>query len=64
MGGVYASVFSQSTGRVVLDGDMEASPRKDAQSTGDAVANDALVERMVEWGNGAVTGQGNGFKTV
>eukprot|EP00913_Durusdinium_trenchii_P020955 g19691.t1 len=53
VGGVYASVFSQSTGRVVLDGDMEASPRKDAQSTGDAVANDALVERMVEWGNGA-----------
>lgn len=47
VGGVYASVFSQSTGRVVLDGDMEASPRKDAQSTGDAVANDKFVAYLL-----------------
>ena len=39
VGGVYASVFSDSSGRVVLDGDMEASPRKDAQAEGDAIAN-------------------------
>ena len=39
VGGVYASVFSEHTGRVVLDGNMEASPRKEAQSLGDAAAN-------------------------
>ena len=39
MGGVYASVFSESSGRIVLDGDMEASPRKEAQAQGDAIAN-------------------------
>ena len=40
MGGVYASVFSETSGRIVLDGDMEASPRKDAQAEGDAIANE------------------------
>lgn len=47
VGGVYASVFSETSGRIVLDGDMEASPRKDAQATGDAIANDKFVAYLL-----------------
>ena len=39
VGGVYASVFSESSGRIVLDGDMEALSRKEPQAAGDAIAN-------------------------
>lgn len=46
MGGVYASVFSNFAGRIVLDGDMEASPRKEAQSVGDAIANDSWMDLL------------------
>ncbi len=44
VGGVYASVFSNFAGRIVLDGDMEASPRKEAQAVGDAIANDSWMD--------------------
>ncbi|CAJ1434703.1 unnamed protein product, partial [Effrenium voratum] len=47
VGGVYASVFSEYSGRVVLDGDMEASPRKDVQALGDARANDKFVALLM-----------------
>eukprot|EP00438_Fugacium_kawagutii_P011108 Skav203179 [mRNA] locus=scaffold39:205582:207268:+ [translate_table: standard] len=50
VGGVYASVFSETTGRIVLDGDMEALPRKEAQAVGDGIANDAweqVVARLL-----------------
>ncbi|CAE7884784.1 utp6, partial [Symbiodinium microadriaticum] len=41
--GVYASAFSEFTGRVVLDGNMDPTPRKTAQATGDALANDKFI---------------------
>lgn len=47
VGGVYASVFSNFAGRIVLDGDMDASPRKEAQSVGDAIANDKFVAYLL-----------------
>ena len=41
--GVYASVYSEFTGRVVLDGNMDPSPRKTGQAVGDALANDKFI---------------------
>jgi len=48
VGGVYATVFSENTGKVVLDGNMEPMPRKALQAKGDGKANDRFISLLLD----------------